>query len=270
LIFLVGQGQRRGDGDRIPRVHPHRVDILDRADDDRIVGAVAHDLHFIFLPPDQALVDQNLGRRARLQPGADEKFIFVAVVGDPAAGPAKREARADHRGQADILERANRFLDRMDDRRARAFEPDPVHRVAEFLPVLGLFDRFGVGADQLYPEPVESPVLEQGERGVERGLPAHGRQHRIGPLLLEDFRDDRGGNRLDIGRIGKLGVGHDRRRVRIDDDDPIPLVLQRLDRLASRIIELRRLADDNWAGADDQDRGDVGAPRHPALGPYLR
>ena len=49
----------------------------------------------------------------------------------------------------------------MGDRRARAFEPDPVHRLAEFQPVLGLLDRLGIGADQLDPEPVERAVLEQ-------------------------------------------------------------------------------------------------------------
>ena len=32
---------------------------------------------------------------------------------------------------------------------ARAFQPDAVHRLAELQPVLGLFDRFGVGADHL-------------------------------------------------------------------------------------------------------------------------
>ena len=75
-----------------------------------------------------------------------------------------------------------------------------------------------------------------------------------------------GRDRLDIGRVGKLRVGHDRRRVRIDDDDPIALGLQRLDRLAPRIIELRRLADDDRPGADDQDRGDVGALGHCGIG----
>src|SRR6185437_400397 len=27
LVFLVGQGQRRGDGDRVPGMHAHRIDI---------------------------------------------------------------------------------------------------------------------------------------------------------------------------------------------------------------------------------------------------
>ncbi len=48
----------------------------------------------------------------------------------------------------------------------------------------------------------------------------------------------------------------------LTEDDAIALLLQRLDRLRARIIELARLADDDRAGADDEDRGDVGAFGH--------
>jgi hypothetical protein len=63
-----------------------------------------------------------------------------------------------------------------------------------------------------------------------------------------------GRDRLDIGRVGKLRIGHDRRRVGVDQDDPVALLLQRLAGLGAGIIELARLADDDRAGADDQDR----------------
>ena len=39
LIFFVGQRQRRRDGDGVARMHAHRVDILDGADDDAVVRA---------------------------------------------------------------------------------------------------------------------------------------------------------------------------------------------------------------------------------------
>ena len=41
---------RRGDGDGIAGVHAHRVDVLDRADDDAVVRLVAHDLHLELFP----------------------------------------------------------------------------------------------------------------------------------------------------------------------------------------------------------------------------
>ena len=128
--------------------------------------------------------------------------------------------------------------------------------------VLGLLDRLGVRADHLHAVFFERAVLEQRQRRVERGLPAHRRKHRIGPLLGDDLGDEFGRDRLDIGGVGELGVGHDRRRVRIDHDHPIALGLQRLDRLAPRIIELRRLPDDDRPRADDQDRGNVATLGH--------
>ena len=267
LIVLVGQGQRRGDGDRVAGMHPHRVDILDRADDDGVVGAVAHHLHLKLLPADQAFVDQHFGRRRRFQAGTDEMLIFLAVVGNPAARPAEREAGADDGRQADMLERRPRLVHRMDDRGSWALQPDPVHRVAEFLPVLGLLDRLRIGADQFDPKPLQSAVLGQRQRGVERGLPAHRRQHRVRPLLLDDACNKSRRDRLDIGRIRHLRVGHDRRRVGIDDDHAIALGLQRLDGLRPRIIELRRLPDDDRAGADDEDGGNVGAAGHQRIIP---
>jgi hypothetical protein len=47
----------------------------------------------------------------------------------------------------------------VDDRAPGRFQPDPVHRIAELLPVLGLLDRLGIGPDQLDAEPVQRPVL---------------------------------------------------------------------------------------------------------------
>ncbi len=50
LVFLVGERECRRDGDRIAGVHAHRIEVLDRADDDAIVLLVAHHLHLEFLP----------------------------------------------------------------------------------------------------------------------------------------------------------------------------------------------------------------------------
>ena len=87
-----------------------------------------------------------------------------------------------------------------------------------------------------------------------------------GPLLLDDLGHDLGRDRLDIGGVGEIRVGHDRRRIGIDQDDPVALFLQRLAGLGAGIVELAGLADDDRAGADDQDRFDVGAFGHVA--PY--
>ncbi len=243
----------------------HRVDVLDRADDDGVVVLVAHDFHLEFLPPEQAFLDQHLGGRRSVEPAADDALELALVVSYPAAGAAEGEARADDRRQPGVLEHRESLVHRVRQAAAGAFEADLVHRLAEALAVLGLVDRVGVGTDHLHAEPVERAVVVQRQRAVERGLPAHRRQQRVRAFLLDDLGDDRRGDRLDIGGVGELGIGHDRRRVGVDQDDPVPLLLQRLDRLRARIVELARLADDDRPGADDEDRGDVSAFGHQAL-----
>src|SRR5690606_34559026 len=91
LVFLVGQRQRRGDGDRVTGVDAHRVEVLDGADDDAIVLAVAHHLHLVLSPAEDALFDEHLVGGRRVDAAFDDGEIFFAVVGDAAAGAAKGE-----------------------------------------------------------------------------------------------------------------------------------------------------------------------------------
>ena len=141
-------------------------------------------------------------------------------------------------------------------------EPDLEHRLAEQPAVLGLVDRLGRGADQLDAQPLQRAVARQRHGDVERGLPAHGRQQRVGPLALDDLGDDRRRHRLDVGDVGRLRVGHDRGRVRIDQDHPVAFLAQRLAGLRAGIVELAGLADHDRPGADDQDRAEIGAFGH--------
>ena len=69
-----------------------------------------------------------------------------------------------------------------------------------------------------------------------------------------------GQQRLDVGRVGELRVGHDRRRVRVDQDDLVALLAQDLAGLHAGVVELGGLADDDRAGAEEHDLVDVVAP----------
>ena len=120
----------------------------------------------------------------------------------------------------------------------------------------------GPGADHLHAIVIEHARAMQRQRGVERRLPAHGRQDRVGALLLDDLGDEFGRDRLDIGRVRDVRVGHDRRRVRIHQDDPIAFFLQRLAGLGAGIVEFAGLSDDDGSGADDQDGVDICAFGH--------
>ena len=173
---------------------------------------------------DSSISTSVIGEASR--PPRDDLLEFLAVVGDAAAGAAQREGRPDDRRQADLGRARSIASSSVCDQPAlRAVEADPVHRLAEQLAVLGLVDRLGVGADHLDARSAPArPARRERQRGVERGLAAHGRQQRVraaraGDDLLDDLRRDR----LDIGGVGQLRIGHDRRRVRVDQDDPVAL-----------------------------------------------
>ena len=105
----------------------------------------------------------------------------------------------------------------------------PVQKPEE-LAIFGLVDRICRGADHLDVEFGERAQPAQRQRAVQRGLPAHGRQQREAAgndvtFLLDDLGDDLGRDRLDIGGVRKLRVGHDRRRIGIDQDDAVALFL---------------------------------------------
>ena len=146
---------------------------------------------------------------------------------------------------------------RMRHRGARALEPDLAHRVAEQLAVLGHVDGFARGGDQLDAVLREHAFAHQVERGVQRRLAAHRGQQRVGLFLFDDARQRAPVDRLDVDRVGHLRVRHDRRRIRVHEDDAVTLLPQRLAGLRAGVIELARLADDDRAGANDQDAFDV-------------
>ncbi len=73
-------------------MNPHRVEVLDAADDDRVVLAVAHDLELELLPAGQVFFDQHGADRAQTEGilGDCEQLVFVhgAATARPAQGKA--------------------------------------------------------------------------------------------------------------------------------------------------------------------------------------
>ena len=136
------------------------------------------------------------------------------------------------------------------------------HHVAEDKSIFGASDRIDVRADQLDAMLCKDALLGELHREVQRGLPAQGRKQRIGLLAGDHLCDRLGVERLDVGRVGPLRVGHDRRRVRVDERYPYALGPEDSARLRSRVVELACLPDPNRARADDQDALELYAPWH--------
>ena len=175
----------------------------------------------------------NDGRMIAGKPGAlEDRFGLVEALGDAAGGDARGRCDASPRRTA------------CDPRRWRS--------------------RRAVAPISSTPYFSSAPDSRQRHRDVERRLAAHRRENRVRPLLLDDQLDELRRHRLDVRPIRELRIGHDRRRVRVDENDLVALFLQRLRRLRAGVIELGGLPDDDRAGADHENAVQVSSSRHSA------
>jgi hypothetical protein len=238
-------------------MHAHGVQVLDGADDDAVVGVVAHHLHLEFFPPDQGFLDEQfLGGRGLQAPFADGDELFH-VVGDATATAAHGEGRPDDGGKADARLDLQGFFHAVSQGGTGVGQADAGHGLLEFFPVFRLVDGILGCADQDHAVFFQHAVLGQVQGAVKRGLPPHGGQDGIRPFPFQDALHRLPVDGLDVGGVRHLRVGHDGGRVGVHQDDPVPLFLERLAGLGAGIVELAGLADDDGAGADDQDGFEV-------------
>ena len=102
----------------------------------------------------------------------------------------------------------------------------------------------------------------EGHGQVQAGLAAQGGQDGVGPLHLDDLGHRGDIQRLDIHVVGNVLVRHDGGGVRVDQDHLDALFLQGAAGLGAGIVKLGGLADDDGAGAQDQDLFDIRILRH--------
>ncbi len=176
LILAVGEGLRGRDGDGVAGMHAHGVEVFNGADDDDVVGEVAHHLELIFLPAEHALLNEALVDRREIEAARENFHQLLAVVGDAAARAAEREAGTDEHRETELAGVVEAVAKIVDERGTRDFEADANHRVLEEQTVFGLLDGFELGADQLDVVAVENAGVGQIDGEVEGGLAADGGQ----------------------------------------------------------------------------------------------
>ena len=252
LVLLVGQRLAGRDDDAVAGVHAHRVEVLHVADGDAVVGAVAHHLVLDLFPAEQAALQQHLVDGAGGQPAADDLLQLLRCEGDAAAGAAERVGGADDERQAEYVGDEPRLAQAGDCRAVRHRLADVLQQLLEQLAVFGLADRLQRRAQQPHVVLVEHARVGEVDGEVQAGLAAQRRQQAVRPLALDDARDDLDGQRLDVDDVGDALVGHDRRRVGVDQHGGHALLAHRLAGLRAGVVELRRLPDDDRPGADDQ------------------
>ena len=143
-------------------------------------------------------------------------------------------------------------------------------QVFELLPVLRLVDGIKGSAQNLHAALIQHALLSQLHGQVQAGLAAQGGDNGIGPLHTDDPGHIFQIQGFHIHLVGDVGIGHDGGRVGVDQNDLVALFLQGQASLGARVIEFRRLSDDDGAGTDHQDLIDIGAFRHCCFLPLWR
>ncbi len=244
-------------------MHAHGVKVFNGADDDDVVGEVAHDLELEFFPAEHAFFNEALVHGREVEAAGEDLHHLFAVVGDAAAGAAKGEAGTDENRKAELAGEVETVAQVVYERGTRNLKADADHCVFEEQAVFGFFDGFELGANELDVVALENAGVGQIDGKIESGLAADGGKEselamaRVGREHLgfdaNDLFDVVVGERLDVGAVGQLGIGHDGGRVRVDEHDFVALLLEGLAGLRAGVVELGRLADDDGAGADHED-----------------
>ena len=262
LILKVGERLRRRHGDGVAGVHAHGVEVLDGAHDDAVAGVVAHDLHLVLFPALDGLLDQHLVCGRELQALAHDGDELLVGVRDAAAGAAEGKARAQHAGVAHALGDGLGIFHAVGIARARDLQADLGHGLVKEFAVLAALDSGEVATDHLDAVLVQRTVLRQLNGGVQTGLTAQRGQQCVRMLFLDHALDKLGGDGLDIGAVRKTRVGHDGRRVGVDQDDLKAILLEHLAGLGAGVVELAGLANNDGARTNNEDALDVSTFRH--------
>ena len=248
-------------------MHAHGVHVLDGTHDDHVVAAVAHQLELVFLPAEDGLLDEDVRRWRGRQPAARDPGQVLVVVGQSRTETAHGERRPDHDREAELGDGLADLVHRVADGRLRGLATDLGDDVLELLPILAALDGVEVGTDQLDAVLGENSLIVQCDSGIERRLSTEGGEHGLDGMTLlgfagEDLLDEFRRDRLDVGGVGELGVGHDRRGVGVDEADTQSFLAQHSAGLGAGVVELTGLTDDDRAGSDDQDVVQVCAAWH--------
>ena len=193
------------------------------------------------------------------RPARTRSRYSASVLDDAAAGAAEREGRPDDGRQADALEGAvgrrvpHGVVRAPDDLRRRVGLADALEQVPEALAVLGHLDGLEGRAQERHAEALQDALAGQRRGQVEGRLAAQAGQDPVRPLTLQDALHGGDRERLEVDDVGDAGVGHDRGRVRVEQDGAHALLAQGPTGLGAGVVELGRLADDDRPRADDQD-----------------
>ena len=208
LVLDVGKRLHWRDGDGVPCMYAHGVEVLYGTDYHHVVLPVAHDLQLELLPPEHGLLYKHFAYHAVLEAHVGYLFELFRRRRYPAAGAAKREAWPYYDGKAYLFEGLPGLFHIVSQRALGEVHADLEHGLLEVFPVLGLFNGVVISPEHLDVVLFQYTGLYGLHRGIKARLPAERRQQRVGPFLLDDLPEYFRGDRFYIGDVGCIGIGH--------------------------------------------------------------
>ena len=184
---------------------------------------------------------EDLVDRAELEPALGDLAELLDVVGDAAADAAQRERRPDDERETRACSTSVQgFVERSCDDRS-AGTSRPISRIASLN---------SSRSSATLIASIDAPIsLTLYFSRTPRSASSTARLSAVWPPTVGSIASGRsramiasttsGGERLDVGAVGQLGVGHDRRRVAVDQDDLEPFGTQRLAGLRCRSSRTR-------------------------------
>ena len=172
---------------------------------------------------------------------------LFGCLGNAGALATEDVRRTDDDRKAEFVAKFPGAVHVVRDARLGHVEADLDHGLFELVTVLSSIDGNFIRADELDVVSVEDARTLQVHRQVQRRLAAKRRKQCVWLLLGNDRFEHRYIERLDIGLVGEIRIGHDRGRVRVGQDDSVALFEQDPARLSARVVELTGLANNDRA-----------------------
>ena len=245
LLDVLADGQHGRGAEGIAGVYADGVDIFNEAYGDHVVVCVAYYLELKLFPAAYALLNEHLTYKAGLESAGADYLQLVDVVDHATACAAHGVSRTEHNRVLELLSDLHSFLNGICYLAAGHFNAELLHCVLEFDTILAALDCVDLNADHLHVVLFKYASLAQLGAEVQTGLTAEVRQQRVGALLLDDLGEPVNVERLDVGDVGYIGVGHDGGGVGVHQYDLVSQPAKRLARLRTGIVELARLSDDD-------------------------
>ena len=195
---------------------------------------------------------------AQVQAPGQSLIEIGRVVDDARTGSTKRVARTNAQWKSELLGCFFAFEETLGCGLRRHGNTHGFHQVAEAFAVLGDFDCINIHTDHPYVVLLPNAHFITLNAQVQRRLPPHRRQHRINVgMLLKNLFDGSRFQRLEVHVVRHDRVGHDGRRVGIDEGGFDAFFAKGPQGLGSGIIKLASLSNDNRSTANEENRFDA-------------